>query len=107
MQVHCDEGIANHIGPEPCAGLREESGEALAGESIGQPLSHESHLSWVLTLLIKRKATRPSALSRVRGWPGVVEDPGMCGRSLCGNREISCLATGKQPSGPHREGEEP
>ena len=24
MQVHCDEGIANHIGPEPCAGIRED-----------------------------------------------------------------------------------
>ena len=28
MQVHCDEGIANHIGPEPCAGIREDVGEA-------------------------------------------------------------------------------
>ena len=41
MQVHCDEGIANHIGPEPCAGIREDVGEASAGECIGQPLSRD------------------------------------------------------------------
>ena len=39
MQVHYDEGIANHIGPEPCAGIREDVGEASAGERAGQPLS--------------------------------------------------------------------
>ena len=39
MQVHCDEGVANHIGPEPCAGIREDVGEASAGERAGQPLS--------------------------------------------------------------------
>ena len=44
MQVHCDEGIANHIGPEPCAGIREGVGEASVGERIGQPLSRESTL---------------------------------------------------------------
>jgi len=29
---------------------------------------------------------------RVPAWPGVVRDPGMCGRSLRGNREISSVA---------------
>ena len=38
--------------------------------------------------------------------PGVVGDPGMCGSSLCGNREISGLANGVIPAGPHREDEE-
>ncbi|MEX3935833.1 LysR substrate-binding domain-containing protein [Paraburkholderia phymatum] len=28
MKVHYDEGIANHIGPEPCVGIREDVGEA-------------------------------------------------------------------------------
>ena len=41
MQVHCDEGIANRIGPEPCAGTREGVGEASVGERIGQPLSRD------------------------------------------------------------------
>ena len=41
MQVHCDEGVAAHIGPEPCAGIREDVGEASAGERAGQPLSRD------------------------------------------------------------------
>jgi hypothetical protein len=44
VQVHCDEGIANHIGPEPCAGIREDVGEASAGVRAGQPLSHDTKL---------------------------------------------------------------
>jgi len=42
VEVHCDEGVATHIGPEPCAGLREGAGEASAGERTGQPLSRET-----------------------------------------------------------------
>ena len=41
MQVHCDEGVAIHIGPKPCAAVREDGSEASAGERIGQPLSRE------------------------------------------------------------------
>jgi hypothetical protein len=41
VQVHYDEGVANHIGPEPCVGVREVLGEASAGDCIGQPLSRE------------------------------------------------------------------
>ena len=44
MQVHHDEGIANHIGPEPCAGIREDVGEASVGERAGQPLSRDRKL---------------------------------------------------------------
>ena len=44
MQVRYDEGIANHIGPEPCAGFREDVGEASVGDRIGQPLSRESEI---------------------------------------------------------------
>ena len=44
MQVHCDEGVATHIGPEPCAGIRVGVGEASVGERAGQPLSRESYL---------------------------------------------------------------
>jgi hypothetical protein len=41
VQVHHDEGVAIHIGPEPCAGIREEVGEASVGERVGQPLSRD------------------------------------------------------------------
>ena len=39
MQVHYGEGIATHTGPKPCVVAREGTGEASAGERIGQPLS--------------------------------------------------------------------
>ena len=41
MQVHCDEGVATHIGPKPCAGVREDVGEASVGGRAGQPLSRD------------------------------------------------------------------
>ena len=41
MKVHDGEGVANHIGPESCGRRREAAVEALTGERIGQPLSHE------------------------------------------------------------------
>jgi len=42
VQVRYGEGIAIHIGPEPCVGICEGDGEASAGERIGQPSSRES-----------------------------------------------------------------
>jgi hypothetical protein len=39
VQVRYDEGVANHIGPEPCAVAREGGSEASVGEHTGQPLS--------------------------------------------------------------------
>ena len=94
MQVHCDEGVATHIGPKPCVSAREGRGEASVGEHIGQPLSREITESWTPTPLIRRKATRRGAPSRAPRRSGAVGDPGMCGRSLRGNREISGLAGG-------------
>jgi len=41
VQVHYDEGVASHIGPEPCGANREVCSEASVGECIGQPLSYE------------------------------------------------------------------
>ena len=97
MKVHCDEGVAIHIGPGPCTVAREGKGEALAGERVGQPLSRESFLFWVPTQCILRKATRPDAPLRAPGRSGVVRDPGMCRRSLCGNREVSRSTVRQQP----------
>lgn len=44
MQVHCGEGVAIHIGPEPCVRAREDVDEASAGERTGQPWSRETVL---------------------------------------------------------------
>ena len=93
VKVHCNEGVAIRIGPEPCAGIREDVGEASVGDGIGQPLSRERK-TWFRapTPYLWRKATRAGAPARVPDRPGVVRDPGMCRRSLCGNREISSVA---------------
>jgi hypothetical protein len=32
VQVHFGEGLATHTGPEPCVGVRQDAGEASAGE---------------------------------------------------------------------------
>jgi hypothetical protein len=45
VQVHRDEGLAIRIGPEPCADIREDVGEASAGVCVSQPLSRERKLS--------------------------------------------------------------
>ena len=96
MQVRCSEGVAIHTGPESCASGREARGEALTGERIGQPSSRGRVFSRAPTSSTERKATRAGAPSQAPDRPGVVEDPGMCARSLRGNREISSPTTDPQ-----------
>jgi hypothetical protein len=45
VRVRRNEGVAIHIGPKPCVGIREDVGEASAGDRTGQPLSRESVLA--------------------------------------------------------------
>ncbi len=91
VQVHNDEGVANRIGPEPCADIREGVGEASAGDRAGQPLSYEILiLPGCRRCSESRKAIREKRDIASASRPGVVADPGMHGRSLYGNREIFC-----------------
>jgi hypothetical protein len=89
VQVHYDEGIANHVGPEPCGCVREGAGEASVGDHIGQPLSRESHVKSGADTVLLVEGNTAGAPLRAPGRPGAVGDPGMCGRSLHGNRDIS------------------
>ena len=98
MQVSYDEGVAIHIGPESCAVAREGFGEALTGGRIGQPLSRERVLSWVPTTVHMVEGNTSERVIASAGRPGVVKDPGMCRRSLRGNREISRSTVRQQPS---------
>ena len=100
MRVPRSEGVANHTGPESCAGLREGAGEALTGESTGQPSSRETGSFRMPTVYRDRKATRTGAPARAPGRSGVVRDPGMCRRSLSGNREISRVDQSQCPACP-------
>ena len=108
MQVHYDEGIANRIGPEPCAGIREGVGEASAGERAGQPLSRDRKLipgADAVCVAEGNMAERVNASARAtrrgrRTWHA---------RMLHG-REPGGLRVGRRlywADGPRREGEEP
>jgi hypothetical protein len=72
--------------------LREAGGEIPPAYSPAK-----TRLSRVPTCSESRKATWTGALSRAPVRPGVVEDPGMWGSSLHGNREISGSARGWTP----------
>jgi hypothetical protein len=92
VKVHYDEGVANHIGPEPCVVVREGGCEASVGGHVGQPLSHEIvQIPDADVLQIAEGNTYGRALASARR-SGVVEDPGMHVSALHGNREISRLA---------------
>ena len=77
MKVRHDEGVANCIGPEPCAGTREGASDASVGECTGQPSSRERPLFRTPTPFCWRKAIRMATTARVSIWPGVVVEPGM------------------------------
>ena len=108
MQVHHDEGVANRIGPEPCAGTREGVGEASAGERVGQPLCREINL-----------VPGADAVCWAEGHAGgraiasVRADPARSKPLAC--MDALCTETGRSAAHPeygstagsHREGEEP
>ena len=112
MQVHCDEGAAVHIGPEPCVVVREGRGEASAGDRIGQPLSRESISPRGPTPCVERKATRTGALMRAPVHPARSEtlacaDASCSGTGRSHRRPRVRRRRGRIARGPHREGEEP
>ena len=51
MQVHYDEGIANRIDLEPCAGIREDVGEASAGAANAGALDRARAAAILATLV--------------------------------------------------------
>ncbi len=107
MQVHYDEGIASHIGPEPCAGIREDVGEASVGERAGQPLSHDRIAILGADAVQEAEgntegcanASAPTTRRGRRPWHA---------RTLLA-REPGDLSSGQSHhrTGPRREGEEP
>jgi len=104
VKVHCGEGVANHIGPEPCAG----NGEASVGECIGQPLSRESQVTPGADAVERAEGNtygRDSAsvhMARRGRRPWHVQT-----LRVSGNRESSRSTARSKAAGPHREGEEP
>ena len=106
MQVHYGEGVATHIGPEPCVGIREGDDEASAGERTGQPLSRVSKIvpsADVVRTMEGNMDGRASASAR----------PARRGRRPWHVRELFAREPGglgfglrADTAGPHREDEE-
>ena len=108
MQVHCDEGVAIRIDPEPCAGNREGVGEASVGERVGQPLSREINLDPGADAVCWAEGNTGG-----RAIASVSTDPARSENLAC--MEAPCAETGRSvvhpaggnAAGSHREGEEP
>src|SRR5271155_3868253 len=95
MKVLYIEGLANHIGPESCIGVRKAAGEALTGERAGWVLSCEIYAPPRGGLLRGADAVEKDGrqhLGRRHGEtfrdPARSKTPRMYGCTLLGNREI-------------------
>jgi hypothetical protein len=94
MKESYDEGLAIHIGPEPCAGTGNGISEALTGESAGWVLSPEIKTSILGAdmLPIHGRQHRIRRYGEAYTGPAGSETPCMHRNSLSGNREALCLA---------------
>ena len=109
MQIRYDEGTANHIGPEPCVGVRKDADEASVGEGIGQPLSRESTLIPGADVVPvtegntdgRDNASAQTARRGLRHWHVRTLFAWEPGALMVGQRQHACC------TGPRREGEEP
>ncbi len=83
------EGVATHDGPESCAGIREEAGEALTGARIGWDIEPRNHIDRGADAV--HSGGRPHSLARDRKLqadPARSKTLRMCGTSMRENREI-------------------
>jgi RNA-directed DNA polymerase len=95
MKVLYIEGLANHIGPESCTGVRKVAGEALTGERAGWVLSREIYAPPQGGLLRGADAVEKGGRQNLGRRSGeTLWDPArsktlrMYGCTLLGNREI-------------------
>ena len=93
MQVPYDEGVAIHIGPQPCAVVRKGGGEASAGECTGQPLNRERPI-------IPDADTVPNVEGHTHGRAVCerLDDPAWSQTLACA--EASCAGTGRSHGRP-------
>jgi hypothetical protein len=99
VRVLYEKGVANHLGPESCVGVRKGVGEVLTGERASRVLSRE-----IVTLLRGASAVMPSegqhrADRHRKGSPDPARSETPCahGSISHGNREALRLATGDGP----------
>ncbi len=93
-------GLANHLGPESCAGGGNAAGEALTGVHAGQVLSSEITRSVCRPCPDMGKAIRRATISR-EPLVGTAESETLC---MCGNSMRENRETPKTPSDPCVQG---
>jgi len=85
------EGVANHDGPESCAGSREGAGEALTGVRAGWVLSRETPVFRGADALTRSgRQYSPQRYRELRRGPARSETPCTRGIFKRENREIPC-----------------
>ena len=99
MKVSYIEGLATHDGPESCAGVRKDAGEALTGVRAGWVLSREIHappqgglLRGADVLEYSGRQHPSRRFGETTRDPARSETPRMYGGTLLGNREIPLLS---------------
>jgi hypothetical protein len=95
VRVPHSEEVASHAVLESCVAHREVFDEALTEARTGQPLSHESNVILGADAFAVAEGNMGSAIFASADQPDGVVEPGMCVRSLHGNREIS--STDRRP----------
>lgn len=89
MKVRDDEGVASHIEPEPCVGIREGDRRSVGRETYRLSIELRKVASPERRRYAEnRKATRSLALSQVSERLCAAADLCMYGNSLRGNREV-------------------
>jgi RNA-directed DNA polymerase len=86
------EGVASHDGPESCAGLCKEAGEALTGVRTGRDIEPRNHIDRGADAV--HVSGRPHDQERQReflGDPARSKTPRMRGLSVRENREVPWL----------------
>jgi group II intron reverse transcriptase/maturase len=92
MQEPHKKGLANHLGPESCAGGRKVVGEALTGEDAGQPLSSEITSTGVPTSWNEGEGnTKSDAIRKPLFDAAESETLSMRGSSMRENRETPAV----------------
>ncbi|MEB2363795.1 MAG: group II intron reverse transcriptase/maturase [Bryobacterales bacterium] len=100
MKESHNEGLANHDGPESCAGTREGAGEALIGERTGGVLSREIRLNQDADAVELSGRQHTSARNgEGTSDPARSKTSSTCGNSVRENREIPCLPPGDGSGG--------
>ena len=96
MKVLYEKGVANHLGPESCVGVRKGEGEVLTGESASRVLSRETvtRLRGASAVMTSEGQHRAGRHRETRPDPARSETPCAHGSISRGNREVLRLATG-------------